>query len=98
MSPLSQRALCRKHVSQVKAVSSTQHHDTSTWKVSAAPGPQEIVWGNLRSAHMHANTPCPGAVLQLPETNLILSAAGMVLSNVHVHEGLLQIMHGAPVP
>ncbi|CAK0785988.1 hypothetical protein CVIRNUC_009201 [Coccomyxa viridis] len=38
----------RKHVSQVKAVSSTQHHDTSTWRVSAAPGPQEIIWGNLR--------------------------------------------------
>ncbi|CAL5228475.1 g11617 [Coccomyxa viridis] len=38
----------KHHVSQVKAVSSTQHHDTSTWKVSAAPGPQEIIWGNLR--------------------------------------------------
>ena len=42
------RYMRRKHVSQVKAVSSTQHHDTSTWRVSAAPGPQEIIWGNLR--------------------------------------------------
>jgi hypothetical protein len=35
-------------VAQVKAVSSTQHHDTSAWKVSAAPGAEEIIWGNVR--------------------------------------------------
>ncbi|EIE18583.1 DUF221-domain-containing protein [Coccomyxa subellipsoidea C-169] len=38
----------KKYVSQVKATTSTQHHDTSTWKVSAAPGHEEVVWGNLR--------------------------------------------------
>ena len=40
-------------MSQTKAVSATQHHDTSTWKVTAAPGPPEIIWGNLRSVSTH---------------------------------------------
>ncbi|KAK9902019.1 hypothetical protein WJX75_001351 [Coccomyxa subellipsoidea] len=38
----------KQYVSQVKATTSTQHHDTSTWKVSAAPGHEEVIWGNLR--------------------------------------------------
>ena len=42
--------LRRKLVSQVKSVSSTQHHDTSTWLVSAAPGSDEVIWGNVRRA------------------------------------------------
>lgn len=40
--------MCRKYVSQTKATTCTQHHDTSTWKVSAAPGHEEVIWGNLR--------------------------------------------------
>ncbi|CAL8466090.1 g5626 [Coccomyxa elongata] len=38
----------KKYVSQTKATTCTQHHDTSTWKVSAAPGHEEVIWGNLR--------------------------------------------------
>ena len=44
----------------MKAVSSTQHHDTSTWKVSAAPGAQEVIWGNVRRVRSHAQ---PGHVM-----------------------------------
>lgn len=35
-------------MSQTKATTCTQHHDTSTWKVGAAPGHEEVIWGNLR--------------------------------------------------
>ena len=52
----------RKLVSQVKSVSSTQHHDTSTWLVSAAPGSDEVIWGNVRRARVLPKAPwhlCP---------------------------------------
>ena len=39
---------------QVTAVSTTQHSDTTAWRVSAAPHYGELLWKNLRCA--------PGAV------------------------------------
>ncbi|KAK9804434.1 hypothetical protein WJX72_012500 [[Myrmecia] bisecta] len=38
----------RTRRAQVIASTSMQHHDQRAWRVSAAPGPDEIVWRNLR--------------------------------------------------
>ena len=51
-------------MSQVKSVSSTQHHDTSTWGVTAAPGSEEIIWGNVRCAAPY--TPSPSRATPVP--------------------------------
>ena len=77
---------------QVTAVSTTQHSDTTAWRVSAAPHYGELLWKNLRCATIAARG-CAGKIWTQAPFYRVVPLKPIISWEPAVHAGVMVRYH-----